>query len=93
MLEQRGAKIDSDIYKVIAKVLEQCDTLFSEIDAFKEALYSRASKARPLQITLRGKTRWVFEAAELQVLQARIDSTKMNLLLLMTLECLHKDLK
>ena len=93
LLEHRSTKIDSDVYSVITNALEQCGTLFSEIAAFKDALYSKASTARPLQITLRGKARWVFEAAELQVLQARIDSTKMNLLLLMTLECLQKYLR
>ncbi len=88
---ERGTTLDHATHEVIANTLEQCHTLFSEISAFKDALYSRVSKAKPIHVTLRGRARWIFEAAELQVLQARIDSTRMNLLLLMTLECLRKD--
>ena len=91
LLQQRASDIDGEVYRVITNVLDQCNALFSEVDSFKEGLYSTAASADASKLTFRGKTKWVFEAAELQVLQARIVSTKVNLLLMMTLQCLQNN--
>ena len=91
LLARRGPRLDPEARGVIDRAIEQCDTLFSEIDSFKDKLYSRASPSSPLQLTFRSRAKWVFKAEELQVLQARLDSARMNMILLMTLECLQKN--
>ena len=37
---QQGARMDYEIYLVIANTAAQCDTLLSEVDSFKNGLYS-----------------------------------------------------
>ena len=89
LLTRRKPNMDHEVLKVVKDTVSHCQALFSEIDSFCNSLYSNDSDTK--QVNFRGKTKWVLEAAELQVLQARIDSTKMNILLLLTLECLPKD--
>jgi hypothetical protein len=87
LLGKDHLKEDAGVYSVTVTILDQCSDLFSELDVYKEALYSRPGSVRNL--TFRGKTKWVFEAAELDYLRARLESMKTNMLLMMTMQCLH----
>ena len=90
-LKQQDHSADFEVTCVTNKVLEQCTTLFSGIDDFREKLYAieRSSDPGKARITFRGKTKWVFESSELQLLQAQVDSMKINMLLMMSLQCLQ----
>ena len=77
---------DIEIYSVLATIVNQCSDFFSELEVYKDALYSRQGSLRNL--SLRGKTKWVFEAAELEYLRARVESMKTNMLLMMTMQCM-----
>ena len=61
--------------------------LFSELNTYKDALYSRPGSVRSL--TFRGKAQWVFTATELDYIRARLESVKTNMLLMMTMQCMH----
>lgn len=78
---------DIEVYSVMATVVDQCSEFFSELDVYKDTLYSKQGSVRKL--TLRGKAKWVFEAADLEYLRARLESMKTNMLLMMTMQCMH----
>lgn len=78
---------DAEVYSILATIVDQCGEFFSELDVYKDTLYSRQGSMRNL--TLRGKTKWVFEAAELEYLRARLESMKTSMLLMMTMQCMH----
>ena len=69
--------------------MDECVFLFAQLDSFNERLYGRAGSAA-MMVTLKGKVKWVFEVAELEYLRARVDSMKMNILLMMTLQSVHR---
>lgn len=78
---------DVEVYSVMRTIVNQCGEFFSELDVYKDKLYSRQGLVRNL--TLRGKAKWMFEAAELEYLRARLESMKTNMLLMMTMQCMH----
>ena len=85
--EKDHMEADDGVHSVTMTILGQCAELFSELDTYKDALYSRPGSVRSL--TFRGKTKWVFTAAELDYIRARLESVKTNLLLMMTMQCMH----
>ena len=78
---------DVEVYSVMRTIVNQCGEFFSELDVYKDKLYSRQGSVRNL--TLRGKAKWMFEAAEMEYLRARLESMKTNMLLMMTMQCIH----
>lgn len=78
---------DIEIYSVLVTIVNQCSEFFAELDVYKDSLYSRQGSVRHL--SLRGKTKWVFEGADLEYLRARVESMKTNMLLMMTMHCMH----
>ena len=87
LLRRDHLERDIEVYSVMATIVNQCSEFFSELDVYKDTLYSRQSSGRSL--TFRGKAKWVFEAADLEYLRARLESMKTNLLLMMTMQCMH----
>ena len=85
--EKDYMEADDGIRSVIMTILGQCAELFTELDTYKDALYSRPGSVRGL--TFRGQTKWVFTAVELDYLRARLESVKTNTLLMMTMQCIH----
>ena len=78
---------DGDVISVIVDILDQCSGLFAELEAYRDTLYSTTRSVR--NVTFRGKTKWVFEEKELEYLRTRVESMKMNMLLMMTIQCVH----
>lgn len=78
---------DIEVYSVLVTIVNQCSEFFSELDVYKDSLYSRQASVRNL--SLREKTKWVFEATDLKYLRARLESMKTNMLLMMTMHCMH----
>ena len=85
--EKDHMEADDGVHSVTMTILGQCAELFSELDTYKDALYSRPGSVRSL--TFRGKTKWVFTAAELDYIRTKLESVKTNLLLMMTMQCMH----
>ncbi|KAL9608907.1 MAG: hypothetical protein Q9167_006288 [Letrouitia subvulpina] len=75
---------DAGLESVICSVLDQCKALFGELETYKENLYG--SLESPRRASFRARAQWVFQATELQYLRARVDSMKINMLLMMTLQ-------
>ena len=78
---------DGGVVSVTVDILDQCSGLFIELETYRDALYSGSGSAR--KITFRGKTKWVIEVKELEYLRTRMESMKLNMLLMMTMQCVH----
>ena len=87
LLDRDHLERDIEVYAVLVTIVNQCSEFFSELDVYKDMLCNRQGSVRNL--TLRGRTKWVFEAAKLEYLRARLESMKTNMLLMMTMQCLH----
>ena len=70
-----------------ADILDQCSGLFADLETYRDTLFSRTGSVRTVK--LRGKTKWVFEERQLDYLRTRVESMKMNMLLMMTMQCVH----
>ncbi|KAK0515210.1 hypothetical protein JMJ35_002589 [Cladonia borealis] len=78
---------DGGVIAVTVDILDQCSGLFAELETYRDTLYSRAGSVR--NVTFFGKTKWVFEEKELEYLRTRVESMKINMLLIMTMQCVH----
>ena len=72
---------------MIVDISDQCSGLFAELETYRDALYSRTGSVR--NVTFLGKAKWVFEAKELEYLRTRVESMKLNMLLMMIMQCVH----
>ena len=78
---------DGGVMSVTVDILDQCGGLFAELETYRDALYSRTGPVR--NITSPRKTKWVFEEKKLEYLRTRVESMKINMLLMMTMQCVH----
>ncbi len=81
--------LEDDAKILVGEIVDECVFLFAQLDSFNERLYGRAGSAA-MMVTLKGEVKWVFEVAELEYLRARVDSMKINILLMMTLQSVHR---
>lgn len=86
LLSQDALHLDMSFHVLTTEIVDECSEMFSQLNTFKEKLYDAPSSHNP---SWRGKTKWVFEAAELEYLRARVDSMKVNLLLMMTFQTIN----
>ena len=87
VLGKHNARLDQGVQGVTGTIFEQCTAFFSELESYKDSLHSRQGAGQSL--TIRGKTKWVFDAKELEYLRTRCESMKMNMLLMMNLQCMN----
>lgn len=73
---------DSGVHSITSSIVKQCQELFQDLEKLRDALYTRPGP----KLGFRERVRWVFQASELQYLQSRVDSMKINLLLMMMLQ-------
>ena len=78
---------DGGVVAVIRDILDQCSGLFAELETYRDTLYSRTRLAN--NVTILGKTKWVFEEKELEYLRTRVERMKTNMLLMMIMQCVH----
>ena len=78
---------DGGVIAVIVGILDQCRGLFAELETYRDTLYSRTGSVR--NVTFLGKTKWVFEEKELEYLRTRVESMKINMMLMMIMQCVH----
>lgn len=83
--------MDESAKTLAREIVDECIALFAQLDVFNDKLYGYAESA-DTTMTLRGKAKWVFEAAQLEYLKTRVDSMKINILLMMMLQSApHRD--
>ncbi|KAI4157271.1 MAG: hypothetical protein LQ342_008435 [Letrouitia transgressa] len=75
---------DAGLESITCSILDQCRALFGELETYKEGLYGNLGSSKGKHFWVRAK--WVFQATELQYLRARVDSMKINMLLMMSLQ-------
>lgn len=78
---------DAATQLVIETVLDQNRGLLAELEQYRDALYAGSDQAR--HVGLRGKSKWVFQASELQLLQTQVDRAKAELITMMNLHILQ----
>ena len=83
LLSKDALSLDMSFHVLATEIIDECSQMFSQLITFERKLYSNSNSQN---ISWRGKTKWVFDAAELDYLRARVDSMKINLLLMMTFQ-------
>lgn len=86
LLSKDASSIEIGVHLLTTDIVEECSDMFDQLDTFNDRLYGKSGSLNP---SIRGKTKWVFEAAELNYLRTRVDSMKLNLLLMMTFQTVH----
>lgn len=86
LVEKDASSIDFGAQLLITEIIDECSDLFVQLGAFNEKLHGKLDVETS---SLRVKTKWVFKAAELEYLRARVDSMKINLLLIMTFQAIN----
>ena len=86
LLSKDASSLDMSFHVLTTEIIDECGDMFTQLNTFKEKLYTAPTSQNP---SWKGKTKWVFEAAELDYLRARVDSMKVNLLLMMTFQTLN----
>ena len=74
---------DEGVYVVTRTILDQCTTLFRELDEYKLALCTQSG-------SVRNHGKWVFNSDELDVYRVRVESQKTNLQLMMLLQSMQR---
>lgn len=88
LLSQGASHINFSVHLLTTEIVDECINMFAQLDAYNDKLYGSPSTSNP---TWRGKTKWVFETAELDYFRTRVDSMKLNLLLMMTFQSISAD--
>lgn len=83
LLSTGASHIDISVHLLTTEIVDECSDMFAQLDAYNDRLYGNSATLNP---TLRAKAKWVFEAAELDYSRTRVDSMKMNLLMMMTFQ-------
>lgn len=86
LLSKDASRIEIGVHLLITEIVDECSDMFTQLEAFSENLCGESGSRNP---TLRAKAKWVFKAAELDYLRARVDSMKINLLLMMTFQTIN----
>jgi hypothetical protein len=77
-------RCDEGVCSVTRTILDQCTTLFRELEEYKQALYTQSGSMRNIAF---GK--WVFNSDDLDVYRTRVESQKTNLLLMMEMRRMY----
>lgn len=80
-----GWETDPDCQPVIDEIVDECNNIFSQLEAFKNDLFSKSKDSQRLRIGFRGRTKWMFSDVELKRLQARTEAMKLNLVMMMVM--------
>ncbi|KAL2044748.1 hypothetical protein N7G274_002523 [Stereocaulon virgatum] len=88
-LPAEAKQIDTSVKVLIDEIVTECSVMLSQLDAFNKGLHGNSKPPEPQNISRRGKAKWLFEKTELEYLRARVDSMKINILLMMALQSSH----
>ena len=70
-----------------SEIVDECIDMFSQLDDFNTNLYRGPDPSASL--TVRGNAKWLFKISELEFLRARVDSMKIDILLMTILQSIH----
>lgn len=83
LLFKGASHIEIGVHLLTTEIVDECSDMFAQLDAYNDRLHGSSAASNP---TLRAKVKWMFGAAELDYFRARVDSMKINLLLMMTFQ-------
>ncbi len=80
--------LEPGVKTLLSQILDECSVMFSQLNSFSDRLHAKPNALQ--SVNRRGKVRWVLgDKTELEYLRARVDSMKINILLMMTLQSVH----
>ena len=80
--------LEQGVKALLSQILDECSGMFSQLNSFSDRLHAKPNALR--SVNRRGKVQWVLgDKTELEYLRARVDSMKINILLMMTLQSVH----
>lgn len=78
-------QLEPGVKTLLSQILGECNEMFSQLNTFSDRLHAKPNAVQ--SINRRGKMKWVLgDKTELEYLRARVDSMKINILLMMTLQ-------
>lgn len=82
--------LELGVKTLLSQILGECNEMFSQLNAFSDKLHAKPNALQTRSVNRRGKMKWVLgDKTELEYLRARVDSMKINILLMMTLQSVH----
>ena len=80
--------LESGVRALLSQILGECNEMFSQLNSFSDKLHAKPIALQG--VSRRGKMKWVLgDKTELEYLRARVDSMKINILLMMTLQAVQ----
>ena len=81
-------QLEPGVKTLLSQILGECNEMFSQLNTFSDKLHAKPNAIQ--SVNRRGKMKWVLgDKTELEYLRARVDSMKINILLMMTLQSLQ----
>ena len=87
LYSKNDIRSDGGVKSATVAILDQCIDFFTDLEKYRNALCSRTGSVR--NVGFFGKTKWVFQEKELEYLRTRVESMKLNMLLIMIMQCAH----
>ena len=79
--------LEPGVKTLLSQILGECNEMFSQLNDFSDRLHAKPNALQTRSVNRRGKMKWVLgDKTELEYLRARVDSMKINILLMMTLQ-------
>ena len=86
--DNNKSHLEPGVKTLLGQILDECSGMFSQLNGFSDRLHAKPNALQ--SVTRRGKLQWVLgDKTELEYLRARVDSMKINILLMMTLQSVH----
>lgn len=86
--DNRGSQLEPGVKTLLSQILGECSEMFSQLNTFSDKLHAKPSALQG--VSRKGKMKWVFgDRTELEYLRARVDSMKINIVLVMTLQAMQ----
>ena len=81
-------QLEAGVKALLSQILEECGGMFTQLNSFSDKLHAKPNALQG--VSRRGKMKWVLgDKTELEYLRARVDSMKINILLMMTLQAVQ----
>ena len=86
--DNNESHLEPGVKILLSQILDECSGMFSQLNGFSDRLHAKPNAIQG--VNRRGKLMWVLgDKTELGYLRARVDSMKINILLMMTLQSVH----
>ena len=85
--DNNKSNLEPGVKSLLSQILDECSGMFSQLNGFSDRLHAKPNALQG--VSRLGKVQWVLDKTELEYLRARVDSMKINILLMMTLQSVH----